>query len=130
MHAVYYKHLEVAKCLYHIGLAVIMASANSTNSDLESLILSDSTQCSTEANEIVITISDSNIILINPENHCSTLVDSTHDQCSTEVNEIHMSPGTSEVVIAAPKATDDKQAELVIGKELVITVNFLNSEIV
>ena len=105
-----------------------MASANSTNSDLEHFVLSDPTQCSTETNEIVITISNRNIILINFETQSSTLFDST--QCYTEVDEIHMSPGTSEVAIAPPKVTNHKQEELVIGKELVIAVNFLNSELV
>ena len=106
-----------------------MASASSTVTNSECFTLSDSIQCSTEVNEIwitVITISNHSIIL-NPENECSSLFSSA--QCSTKTNEISI-PTTSEIVVATQKMIEwnDKQAELVIGREHLIPPS--NTELV
>ena len=63
-------------------------------------------------------------ILTNPE--CYTLSDST--QCSTELN----ASTTSKMVAVTCKMVklDDKQTQLVSGRNICISIHFLNSELV
>ena len=64
-------------------------------------------------------------ILTNPE--CYTLSDST--QCSTELNEAST---TSKMVSVTCKTVklDDKQTQLVTGRNICIPIHFPNSELV
>ena len=68
-------------------------------------------------------------ILTSPE--CYVLSDST--QCCTEQNEApptEMVIATNKMMIEQDDDDDDEQAELVIGKELLIPIHLINSELV
>ena len=111
-----------------------MASTSSIVTSSECFTLSDSIQCSTEVNEIWITvtaISNCNNSIMNSETHYSSLLGSA--QCSTKMNEIHTPSTTSEIVVAGTQKMiewSDKQTELVIAKEHCIPVIPSHSELV